>query len=170
MEKETKFDRLMKALERNSSAVELLVAKHSRPVPYPLPRALQPTLGCVRCLKGGPSVVCGQKLFRHKCKYCAHLHQKCTNVRILFAFAPLSANVLQLPREFWAEGHRLQKAYDKANLAKTPAAYNNANRLARAFSRKINAFGQEHGFYNWRDNVQTDIAHGIRTLVQIQAA
>ena len=143
-----KFDRLMKALERNSSAVELLVAKYSRLVPYPLPRLSQPTLSCVRCLKGSPSVVCGWRLFRQKCKYCTHLHQKCTNVRILLAFAPLSANVSQLPREFWAEGRRLQKAYDKANLAKTPAAYNNANRQARAFSREIDAFGREHRFYH----------------------
>ena len=139
-------------------------------MPYPLPRAPQPTLSCVSCLKGGPSVVCGRRLFRQKCKYCTHLHQKCINVCIPLAFALLSANVLQLPREFWAEGHRLQKAYDKANRAKTPAAYNNANRQVRAFSRKIDAFGREHGFYDERNNVQADIAHGIRTLVQIQAA
>ena len=160
----------MKALERNFSAVKLLVAKHLRPVPYPLPRLPQPTLSCVRCLKRGPSVVCGRRSFRQKCKYCTNLHQKCTNVRIPLAFAPLSANISQLPREFWAEGRRLQKAYDKANLAKTLAAYNNANHLARAFSREIDAFRREHGFYDWRDNVQADIAHGIRTLVQIQTA
>ena len=85
---ETKFDRLMNALERNSRAVESLVATHSRPVPYPLPRVPQPPLSCVRCLKGGPSIVCGRKSFRHRCKYCIQLHTKCINVRILIAFAP----------------------------------------------------------------------------------
>ena len=63
-------------------AIQEMMASHARPAPpVALPRPQEPPLICLRCLKGGPSLVCNRTDLRHKCEYHVDQHNGCENVR-----------------------------------------------------------------------------------------
>ena len=81
---------------------------------------------------------------------------------------------MQNPRKLWPRARKLAQLYNEVNITKTQELYDAANNAANAFDMEIRSFGIEDwkaflGGRTRRDNINMEILHGIRTLVQLIA-